>query len=410
MSLELGHNYKHHLFRFRYTELNEIYWFMALRSFSLSLVAIFIPIYFYVSGYSASNIFLYYFLLYLFEFLSEYPTAYLIKRFGPKHTMISSLPLMVFHIWQLLTLNTYNWSPWAVALPVALSLSLFWEAYHYDFSRTKHRKKATSEVGRMYIIMALAGAAAPMIGGLVATFLGVQWLFIAVILLLTIGSLVLFKTKDTNFRKGKLNLNKIDLNKIEKHVVSYVGIGWETAAGMQIWPLFVFLIVGTYSGIGIITSLALVFGIVLTFIISKRADKGDRINFIKLGSMTTSIIHILQIFADSFLKVFTLNVGRSLAQAVFKPPFDTEYYLHADEESRSEYIYVMESSVDLSRMTFHLILLVMSLFWPLRVVLISGILLGAVGSALVSLMPPAKCDICGNIENEEIRVSRRVNA
>lgn len=410
MSLELGHPIRHHLFRLRFTELNEIYWFMVFRSIALSLVTIFVPIYLYKSNFGISNIFLYSVSLYFFEFIFELPAARFLKVKGPKHAMILSLPFMTLHLWQLFTLSQYGWSPVMLAIPLSISLAFFWEGYHYDFSRSKHRKNATKDVSKIFMALTVIGATAPLVGGLLATYLGMNWLLAIVITLFTAGSSILFRTKDTNFHRGKLDLRKVNLGTIDRHVVSYAGVGWQTASVAQIWPLFLFFIVSSYSGVGLITSLTLLVGIGVTYWISKRADKGKRIGYLRAGSAMSTVIGLLQIFVETVFQAFAINISRVVAECVMKPPFDSEYYLHADEESRSEYIYVMESAVDIARMVFYVILYILSLSFELPVVLIVGLLLGALGSPLISLMPAARCDICKEIVNKQIKVSRRLNA
>jgi MFS family permease len=410
MTLGSGRSIKHHLFRLKYTELNEIYWFMALRSFAISLVAIFIPVYLYKIDYGISNIFLYYLALYFFEFIFEYIAARYMKLKGPKHSMILSLPFMILFICLLFSIEAHHWAPVILALPLSLSLSLFWEGYHYDFSRSKHTARATKEIGKVYILLTIIGATAPLIGGILATYFGINILLLIVIALLSIGSIILFKTKDNNFRKGSLNLTKVDLSHINKHILSYVGLGWETVSAMQVWPLFVFLIVGSYSTLGLITSATLVVSVFVTYWVSHRADKGKRTDYIKTGGFLGAFVGILQVFVQTITQAFAVNLGRSFAQSIFKSSFDSEYYLHADEESRSEYIYLMESAVDLSRFLFYLVMYVMSLYFSLPVVLVTGLLMGAFGSLLVPFMPAAECEVCGEIKNKQIKVSRRMNA
>lgn len=408
MSLELGHPIRHHLFRMRFTEMNEIYWFMILRSFALSLIGIFVPIFLYKANFGVSNIFLYYISLYFFEFIFEYIAARFMKLRGPKHSMILSLPFLIIHIWQLITLSQFHWSPLVLAVPLSIALAFFWEGYHYDFSRSKHTAKTTREVGKIFIAMTLIGAAAPLIGGLIATYFGTRPLLIIVIVLLILGSLVLLRTKDRNFRKGKFDISKVSLANIDKHLVSYAGLGWETVSTGQIWPLFLFFIISSYSGIGLITSVTILISILVTYWVSRRADKGKRAGYLRSGSILNGFVCVLQVFVETVVQAFAVNVGRSLAQSVFKPPFDSEYYLHADEESRSEYIYIMESTVDISRLVFHIIMYVLSLSFSLHVVLVVGLIMGAFGSLLVSFMPAAKCEICGEIENKKITIQRRM--
>lgn len=407
MSLEQGHIFRHQLFRLKYTELNEIYWFMSLRALALSLVTIFVPIYLYNLGWEFSNIFLYYIYLYFFEFFFEYLAASLIKKFGPKHVMIASLPPLIFHVWQLLTMAEYRWSPVFLAISLSLSLAFFWEGYHYDFSRAKHAKRATKEVGKVLILLTVISSLGPFLGGVMADFWGINYPLTFVILLLFIASMFLLKTKDSNFRKGKLDLQRVNINNIKKHIVSYVGLGWESVSGVQIWPLFLFLIVGSYEGVGLITSFSLVLSVFVIYYLGKKADEGKRLSYLKKGSFAVTIASIAQVFVKTPMQAALINLVRALAQSIFKPPFDSEYYLHADEEARSEYIYFMESAVDFSRLIFYLILFYLSLIFPLKFVLICGLLMGACGSALIPLMPPAKCEICGPIENKKIKVMPR---
>jgi len=380
---------------------------MALRSFSLSMVTIFIPIYLYKIGFGFSNILLFYVFLYFFELILEYPAAMFVRRMGPKHSMVASLPFLIIHIWQLFTLSSYHWTPIVLALTISVSLALFWEGYHYDFSRSKHTAKATKEVGKLYIILTLAGASAPLIGGAIATFFSFQSVLFIIMVLLTLGSIVLFRTKDTNFRKGRLNFKNLSIKNISRDLLSYGGLGWETLSTMTIWPLFLFIIIGSYFKLGLLASLTIIVTIFTTYWVSLRADKNKRIHYIKTGGFLGAIIGMAQIFVETITQAFAINLGRSFAQSIFKPTYDSEYYLHADEQSRSEYIFLMESVVDLSRLIFYFLLFCLSFYFSMNTILIIGLIMGAIGSAFVPLMPPAKCEICGPLRNKAIRVSRR---
>jgi hypothetical protein len=393
MILEGHHQIKHHFYRMKYTELNEIYFFMSARSFALSLIGIFIPIYLFLSGYGFQNILIYYILLYFIEFVFEYPSALLLKKIGPKHLMVLSLPFLMFHFWQLLTLGTYHWSPWVLALPVGLSLGLFWEAYHYDFSRTKCQKKATKQTGTMEILVSITGAVAPFIGGIIATRLGVEYLIVFVIATLLVGSVFLFKTGDNNFRPGGIDIKKVKIKDIWRDLISYSGLGWETCSDMQIWPLLLIIFIKGYENIGIVTSASLLITVFVTFWIMKRADKTGRMVYLKTGGLISFIVGIVRVFVENITAAFAVNLSRSFSKSLQKSPFSSEYYLHADEESRSEYIFLMESTVDLARVLYFAILLGLTYFMDYKIVLVVGLLIGAVGALMVSVMPPARCEV-----------------
>jgi MFS family permease len=402
MHLSDYHQVRHHLFRMKYTELNEIYYFMSFRSFALSLITIFLPIFLYQGGFGISNIFLLYGLMYFFELCFEYPSGALLKKWGPKHGMIISLPFLIFHLWQIITISSYQWPIWTIALSGGLSLAFYWQSYHYDFSRSKRKSRATGDVAKLYIIMSIFGASAPLLGGLIASLYGMKALLSVVSLLFFVASFFLFRTKDRNFRKGKLNLSKIDIKVIKKDLISYAGMGWESVAAGQIWPLFLGLVVSSYAKLGLVTSLALLLTVVITYWTGKRSDKGKRIDMIRYGSFANAIVSVGQIFVETTTQAFAANMGRSLAQSMQISPFDSEYYLHADEESRSEYLFLMESAVDLSRAILHAILFAISFYFSVKTVLIIGLVLGAFGSVLVPLIPPAKCE--QDMKNAKIKL------
>jgi MFS family permease len=393
MILEGHHQIRHHFYRIKYTELNEMYFFMAARSFGLSLVGIFIPIYLYLSGYGFRNILLYYILLYFFELVCEYPSASLLKKIGPKHLMVMSLPFLVFHFWQLLTLSTYNWSPLLLALPVGISLGLFWEAYHYDFSRTKCQKKASRETGMMEILVSTTGAIAPLIGGIIATKYGVGSLIVFVIVILLFGAVFLFKTGDNNFRKGKLDLGRIKIKDIWRDLLSYSGMGWEVVSDMQIWPLLLIIFIKGYENIGIVTSASLLVTVLVTYWIMKRGDKTGRVIYLRTGGFIGFIVGIARVFVENITAAFAVNISRSFSKSLQISPFSTEYYLHADEESRSEYIFYMESAVDIARVIYFSILLGLTYVFDYKIILLVGLVMGAIGALALTVMPPAKCEI-----------------
>jgi MFS family permease len=398
----------HHFWRLKYTELNEIFAFMSLRSFALSLVSIFIPIYLYVSGYGFNGLATFYLVMFTVELIFEFPVAVFIKRFGPKHLIALSTPFLLTHFMMLLTIKNYNWPLWSLAFTGGLSLALYWQSYHYDFSRAKHRKKTSIEIGKLYITVAILGVLAPFVGGLIATKFGIEWVYGAVIIILTSGIGILFKTTDTNFRPGKLNFGNIKLGEISGDMIAYGGYMIEACASLQIWPLFLFLIVRSYEKVGLVTSTALLVTIITTYYVSKNSDRNGRMQYLRSGGFLSGIVSFLKIFVVSLPQAFGINIFKSFANSIQASPFVSEYYIHADEESRSEYIYLMESANDLSKIFLYGFLLVLLLFLPEDSVIIIGLLMGAIGAFVSMLMPPAKCEICGQIENKKIKLGRRI--
>jgi sugar phosphate permease len=204
--------------------------------------------------------------------------------------------------------------------------------------------------------------------------------------------------------KGNFDLHKIKLKSVSRDIISYIGNGWESTTVASFWPLFVFLIVKNYQAVGFLTSLALIITVITTYYVGRQADKRDRSRFIKTSGLMSGVLNALQVFAITASHVMMLNLGRNLADSLGNAPYTSEYYLHADENSRSEYLYIMESMIDLGRIILFGSLIVLSYFVPTRWVLIVALIIGGIGSLLFTLMPRAQCEVCHPTYNRKIRL------
>ncbi|HBG81839.1 TPA: hypothetical protein DDW69_03280 [candidate division CPR2 bacterium] len=383
---------RHHIHRIKFTELNEIYMAMGIRSFVNGMIGIFVPIYLLNLGFSIREIIVFHIVLYAAEAVLEFVSVRTIARFGPKHNIILSLPIQAFHFWMLRTIPTHHWPLWLVAIVGSFALALFWQGYHFDFSKAKHTGKVSSEITKLYLILGALGAMAPFIGGFIATRFDMDTLYLVAILGFFLATIPLFRTKDTPLKR-RIDFSRLNKKKVLRQLVAYGSGGIESSATMVIWPLFAFLIVGSYQSIGLVTSAALLITVFIAVFVSKRADQGSKIHYIKTGSYLNGIASFLRAAAESIVHVLFFNIAMAVTHSIFLSPFTAEYYLHADEESRSEYMAIMEFSVDVAKILFFVLLYVASFFLALKALLIAGMLIGAFSSFLIGLMPPTRAEI-----------------
>lgn len=398
----------HHIFRLKYTELNEIYVVTAMRSFIVSMLAIYIPIYLYNLHYSIREILFFYLVMYIGEAIFEILCTSGISRFGPKHMVALSLPLLIIHFWMLWLLPTYSWPLWFIALEGGLTLALFWQAYNFDFSIAKRKIRASRDIAIGFILVAAMGSIAPAIGGIIATNFGMNYVFAFAIALLFIAIFPLFKTSEPHVpRKIKFS-NIKEIKMLGRQIISYGGAAVENSAAIVFWPFFIFLMVKTYQGVGVITSIALIFTVILTYIIGKTTDKKDKCKYIRTGGSLNALIYGGKAIAYSVFHIYILNFLTSITHSFFRTPYVSEYYLHADKESRLEYIAVMEFGTDVVRVFTFSLLVILSFFISDKEVIISGLLLGAVASLLIGLMPPVKYET--KLKNKSIKIQSMIRS
>lgn len=392
MSFNDHQNLQHQMFRIRFTELNEIFAVMSLRSLVNAMIGIFVPIYLYALGYSLANIFMFHIFMFSAEFLFEYVATNVVSKFGPKHAIAMSLPFTIVHFWMLSTLPAYGWPLWLVGVVNGVALALYWQGYHYDFSKAKRKNNVTNDLSRLYIMLAVLGAVGPFVGGYIATHYGFGILYGVILILLSLVFIPLMK-KGEKHSARKVNLRRVHLGHIARDVISYGGTGIDGSVSLTIWPLFIFFILGTYESVGLVTSLALFLTIAVTYAVGKLVNNGNRYKYIRVGSLLDTIIYLMVIFIDSFVQVLSLNLARNVVGSLRAAPFVSEYYLHADETSRSEYIFFMESTIDLFRIVLFAALYFMTFFLANKQALIAGFIFGAIGALLVGLMPRSKCEM-----------------
>lgn len=382
---------QHRLYRGKETELTEIYEAMSIKTLAISLVGIFTPIYLLNVGFTFPQVLLIDILMFSLEFLLEIPAANFAAKFGPKHSIAFSMPFYAVHYIIIWLMGTFKLPIWPIVVTGGIATAFFWEGYHWDFSHAKHRSSATSEVGKMNIFSIIIAACAPMIGGLLGGYWGMPSVFLITAVLLLLSVAPLFKTAEPH-RSKKLNFGKVKARYLWRELVAYGGEGIQNTIGATIWPIFIYLIIRNYQTLGFITTVASLLAILITYIIGKKADQRERRKYVKSGSYLMSGIYLVKALANTILDILSLNVLTSLASSISTSPFTSEYYLHADEESRSEFIALMESSIDLFRVLVLTVLFGLTFLFTVKTVLVIGLVLGGVGSLMMTIMPPAKCE------------------
>ncbi len=391
MIISESHLSQHHIFRLKNTELNEIYAVMSIRSTVISLINIFIPIYLYTITYSIRTIVFFWLVMFAVEMLLEYPAMRLIAHFGPKHSIAFSLPFLVLYFWGLWTYPVYHWPIWLIAILGAITMAFFWQAYHYDFSKCKEKKRATKQISTMYIIIAFLTAAGPLVGGIIAQRFGLNLLFGVVTGLILITIFPLFVQREPHVRH-KPQIRKIFNKSILRQIVAYGGTGVELSTTMVFWPLFLFFVVGTYEKVGFVVAASLAVTVIVTYLIGQIADKRSKKYFINVGALLTAALDALRIFVFSVMTASIVNVLRGVTHSLYESPFTAEYYLHADEQSRIEYMFLMEIGVDFFRVIFFGFLFFLTFYLTGPQVLVWALLIGAAFTFLITLMPAAKND------------------
>jgi MFS family permease len=325
----------HHYFHFlKNRELNELYVTIGIRAFAISLVGIFIPIYLYQLGYSFQSIFIFYLFFSIFHALfSFFFAARIAARFGIKHSILFSMPIYLVFFFLLYTLEKFGWSLILISSFLAISTSLFWTAYHIDFSKFSKKKERGKQIGVSKIIAAFFGIIGPIIGGVILTVFGFNILFIVASIVLVSAVIPLFFSKEihepvTFSLKGFFRKQRIS------EIIGFMGHGIEAVIGFVLWPLFIFLFIfdQKYIFLGLVSSIGVFVSIIFFFIVGSFSDIYRR-TIMRIGGIGNALVWIFKSFIITPIQVFIADAFYGATQATMSITFDALNYDKARERN-----------------------------------------------------------------------------
>lgn len=348
------HNQFFHFFLNK--ELNQLFISTAIRTFAISLTGIFIPIYLYQLGYSFSSIFLFFAFVYLFHMIFSFPSSKIAYRFGLKHSILFSIPFLIIFFFLMLSLEYYRWPLILLAFFAGIHLSLFWFAYHIDFSKFSRKKVRGTQISASKILVSIVSVLGPIFGSIIITIFGFKILFIVVSILFLGSAIPLFMTKEIhepiNFSfKGFFKSFKI------KDAISYMGRGAEIRLALIFWPLFIFIFIfgETYLSLGLTYSITFLSSLIFIFLAGKFSDINRRL-FLKIGVISNSIIWIIKSFLVTPLQIFIISIFYGASRTSIEVSFAALNYDKTDDKNRTLVILQREMFINLGGFIFLLIM------------------------------------------------------
>lgn len=348
----------HHFHYLHNREMNELYLSVAIRSFALSMVSVFVPIYLLQMGYTLAEVFLFFIAFSLAHIIFALPAAHIASKFGFKHSILFSIPLLMLFIFGLHTLEQFNWSLYALALIVGLAGDLYWISYHIDFSLFSDKDHRGKEVGMARIATLLFHALGPIMGGYLLVTTGFSALFTIVSVLLFVSAVPLFFTSDVH-QPWKLSWRNIFRGQKLKNIVVFLGHGFESGAALIIWPIFIFfVIVNDFSTLGFVTSLSLVFSLLFTFAVGRMSDAKERL-VLKLGAFLNMIVWFGRFAVRTTSHVIGVDALYGVSQALVRIPFDAITYDKANKIDIVKFITLREIVIHAGRVILFAVMFIL---------------------------------------------------
>lgn len=369
----------HHLSR-----RGEITAALTLKSFGLSFISIFIPIYLYNLGYSLQSILLFFAIDYgtraiLMPFMGVY-----VSRFGPKHGLILSAVLNVVLIVMLASLDAMRWPLYILAVISGLTAGLHFLSSHIDLALVEGRKNVGRKVGQLTQTVLVATAIGPLLGGYIGSIYGLSVSLVIACAIVMASILPLLANKEPH-SKIRVRFKDFPVRAILPDIVAIAGRGIDNRSANILWPLAIFLILGSIAEVGAFTSLTFLVVILTARAATRFADIYPR-QLIKYGSAGSALLHFGRIAVGGPASVLLINIAEGMAHWIGMIPFQAELIKRARKTDTVIYFTLLEIGNNLVSTLFWMVLIFLSFYLSLEQTLAAGFFLASLGVLLTSFI------------------------
>lgn len=321
---ELHREFGNPIFRFRLKGLSGIFLAEFLRRMTTSLMSLYTPIYIWQLTGKLTNVAIYYLIYGFLAMMTIFPGAMIIKKVGVDWGNGIGTVLRVGYILFLIGAEKQVEYFWLSAICLGLCQSFDWLSYNYVMTKVGIEKKQYGKkMGMSVMVERLGAAIGSLLGGLIISSLGFRYLYMIAGVCLVLVAVLPFWDE---FEKKEMHVNFSDLKKafkdkgIKKHIMAHGLRVFDLMSNMMIWPLYLYLVMGTIKGSGIVQTLTLILAMVAALASGKLVDLKN-LMVMYGGSGLVFLGWMMRWGVKNFRGLVVANTSYSLGTTMLWTPF-----------------------------------------------------------------------------------------
>lgn len=337
-------------------EMGELYASAAISNFALSVITLFEPIFLYnVLHLSIPKILLFMALVYGAYILFIPFGGMFASNYGYRHSIVLSVPFQIFY-WLALLASIGHPNAVFLAAPVfALQKSFYWPGFHSVMSYYGQTEQVGREFGMVYAIQSISQIGGPILGGILAQFLGLPWVFLAAALIYCTSMIPLLLAAEIFTPRNYSFKQTWEMYKnFPKKFVGYLGFGEELLM-LSVWPIFIYIIVTDYKDTGLLAAGASLIATLIALFLGKVSDQYTKRVLIKIGAFFSAIFWVGRYFAVNFITTFAADTLSKTSRETLFIPLSTLTYLRAEQTHVVPYAVFFEQSLAIGKLSACLI-------------------------------------------------------
>lgn len=208
-------------------------------------------------------------------FMASIKTAGFISKNGIQRSLVVG---HLFYALSLVLLQFVLQNPqiiWLVIITNGLQTSFFWNSYYVLMSKNTLKQHIGEDLGALQVLLQLAAIISPALGGVVIVLLGYQILFLIALATVMVGAIfaLMMDNDKVSSRASFAEFRRwIKEKRFSRLALSLSGRYIHDAA-LAIWPLYLFLLLGSADRVGFLYTLSLFMAMILSLFIGFYIDR-----------------------------------------------------------------------------------------------------------------------------------------
>ena len=338
------------------SKITEIYLTFALRTFALSMITIFVPIFLLKQGYGLIDVAGFFLLKSILVLLTVKQFLAFAAKKGVKHSIAFSTPFIVaffvgLHELQALQAITGGYGA-LITLAVLDTVSnlLYYMGFHIDFSKVHTAGKAAKQVSVLHATSIAFSIIGPFLGAVIITWSSFQTLF-------AVNAGILFLAITPLFASGEIHetirmrVKDVFTRKAFKQNLMYYGEGIRFIAAGTYWPVLLYLIAVNLQEIGGIFTISQAIFAAITIYIGRVSTETNQHHILKWGAFIQSASLAVRGFMRTVALITVAQGLGAISWGMINIPFSAMHYNRSQKHGVTHIIYSREVFLHLGQVT-----------------------------------------------------------
>lgn len=293
-------------------------------TFARSLISVFVPIFLLQAGYSVSEVLIYFLIFNVFDVPLNFFARWLIHQIGARLVIIMGSACMLVYFLLLSFLTMGNWPLLlTIAFFAAAYDALYWVAQLYFFMESStHKKNISHDASSLFIVQQLAEVMAPAIGAGLIIIFGEDILLYVSVVIIILSAIPLFRIKNIHDRPTRPSQPWRAFWGRWPAARDYVSTGLygiHLGVELELFPIFLFLLIGNIESVAAVAVLAAFAKMFFTYV-TGNLQRSHRARMIIIGAIVAVVLWVGRVFIGEYVFLYASVFVMGLSSVMISVP------------------------------------------------------------------------------------------